>query len=187
MNIQNLNNILSFFNKKELEFIKNEISKNQLSKQEIIQRIFNYYLRNNKFEYNKEKEPRLYIGDNIEYFTNGVSLYQINSNIFKNNNNFKLTNKSMFLTYFDYLSEKYGKIYSCLDKFYTDKNYLYVDYKDAINHSKIIKRFDADEIEVANIVLENPIYKISNSYPILYAENDIGKVYILGYKNTFKE
>ena len=40
------------------------------------------------------------------------------------------------------------------------------------------------QTEAANIILNNPTYYISHNYPILKAESEIGKCYILGFKNN---
>ena len=194
MDNDQLKKILYIIRKKKIECIENKFSEEELR-----QKIFEEYLINNKFEYDSKKIPRLFSNDNMQCFTNGVSLYRINKNFFDTNTSnlffqrnikkFEIVSESHFTTYFKFLKDKYGSISSYCDSCYLDKNkqYTYVDYTDIISGEILTKRFDTDEIDMADSILKNPTYKISNSYPILHAENDIGKVYILGYKNTYKE
>lgn len=194
MNSEELKKLLYVLRKNKLQYIKKNFSDEELR-----QKIFEEYLINNKFEYDPKKIPKLFSNNNIQYFTNGVSLYRLNNNFFdtnttnlvlqKNTKKFEIVDESHFHIYFEFLKEKYGSISSYCDSCYLDKNeqYTYIDYIDLISSEVLTKRFDTDEIDTANLILKNPTYKISNSHPILHAENDIGKVYILGYKNTFKE
>lgn len=52
-----------------------------------------------------------------------------------------------------------------------------------INNTIIQFIFSANEIETAKILLDNPKFKMDIKMPILYAENNLGKAYILGHKN----
>jgi len=93
-----------------------------------------------------------------------------------------------FNVFFDVLMEKYGlKETNPIEMSLAEvKKYTYVKYFDEDSKQIEIRRFDTEEIEKCNMFLTNPTYSISTETPILYAENDIGKAYILGYKNTIK-
>ena len=58
-----------------------------------------------------------------------------------------------------------------------------VEYYDEIKQKKITEIFKKVEIDTADILLDNPKYTIYNDkMPILKAESESGKAYIIGCK-----
>lgn len=203
MKIEEIEKLLSMLDRKDLnsmkEFLLNEkaIKDNQLRQQ-----AFEEYLRTNKWGLNVNTTPKLYIADNVQKFMNGVSLYIINKNFFrtqtpklikggakgaKANHRFEYVSEEFFQNYISQILLNFSNIYSeCTDYIETREydKYTYVEYYNDITKNLCIEQFDRRETDWANIILNNPTYYISHNYPILRAESEIGKCYILGYKKN---
>jgi len=133
-------------------------------------------------------------------FTNSVSFYIINKSFFetktpklikastkgaKANHRFESEREGFFSHYLTKILLMFGDIYSeCSDYIETRKydKYTCVEYHSTIYNKPCIKKFDRKENDWANIILNTPTYYISHKYPILKAESEIGRAYILGYK-----
>lgn len=203
MKIEEIEKLLSMLDKKDLnsmkEFLLNEKTKkdNQLR-----QRAFEEYLRTNKWGLNVNTTPKLYIDDNVQKFMNGVSLYIINKNFFrtqtpklikgcarcaKSNHRFEYVSEEFFEKLIPKILLNFSNIYSeCTDYIETREydKYTCVEYYNVITENTCIEKFDRRETDWANIILNNPTYYISHNYPILRAESDVGKCYILGLRNN---
>lgn len=202
MTNKEIEKLLSMVNKKDLlnmkKFLLNEKEKkdNQLR-----QSAFEEYLRTNKFDLNIKTTPKLYVGEDTQKFTNGVSLYIINKNFFntqtpklikgcargaKANHKFEYVSEDFFQNYISQILLNFSNIFSdCTDYIETREydKYTLVEYYNNITEHLCIEQFDRKETDWANIILNNPTYYISHNFPILRAESDIGKCYILGFKN----
>lgn len=201
MTNKEIDKLLTMLDKKTLVEVKKYLYN---EKDKIRQKTFEKYLTNNKFGSDLVRMPKLFFSMDKQCFTNGVSLYEINSNFFNTNTSnlsiqknrkrtynhrFEIKDEMQFNVFFDVLMEKYGlKETNPIEmSLAEEKKYTYVKYFDEESNQIEIRRFDTDEIDKCNIFLNNPKYNISTEMPILYAENDIGKVYILGYKNSMKQ
>jgi len=92
--------------------------------------------------------------------------------------------KDNFDNYITRALTKYGTLDSECSDLYSinDGKYTYAEYHSWIDDKIQEEKFDSNEIDIANILLNNPKYSISHTNPILKAESKIGKVYILGYR-----
>lgn len=197
-----LEKLLSMVNKKDLlgikEFLLTEKEKSDNKKR---QSAFEEYLRTNKWGFNDKTVPKLYVDDDAQKFTNCVSIYIINKNFFntqtpklikgcargaKYNHKFEFASDEYFCENLAKILYRFGSSYSeCTDYIETREydKYTYVEYYNSLDSQLCIEKFDRKETDWADIILNNPTYHISHHQPILRAESDIGKCYILGYKN----
>ena len=166
------------------------------------QSAFEKYLRNNKFGFNNNTTPKLYAGENSQKFTNYVSIYIINTDFLKtntpkliksssknarSNHKFEIVSEDFFSKYILKCINDFGDVYSeCTDYIETREydTYTRVEYYNNIIKDFCIEEFDREETDFANAILNNPTYYISHNFPILKAESDIGKCYILGYRKS---
>ena len=105
----------------------------------------------------------------------------------KTSHRFKLVSKEEINNYVSKFEEKLGfnefdilsmECWSVLANTRYD-----VEYYDQINKKKKTEIFRRTEIDTADILLDNPKYTIYNdTMPILKAESEIGKAYIIGCK-----
>ena len=203
MKREEIEKLLSMANKKDLVSIKEFLlTEKEKSDNKLRQSTFEEYLRTNKWGLNVKTTPKLYVEEDVQKFTNGVSLYIINKSFFLTNTpklikaNAKGARANHKFEYVDniylenYLSKtllNFSNIFSeCTDYIETREygKYTFVEYHNVIYNEQRIERFDRKETDWANIILNNPTYYISHNCPILKAESDIGKCYILGYKNN---
>lgn len=201
MTNKEIDKLLFMLDKKSLEDVKKYLNREkEINISKIRQKTFENYLTTNKFFINTSTMPKLYVSDSKQIFTNGISIYIINSNFFKTNtkklqieknykrttaHRFEIREKTDFDKYLNYAVSKYGNIESeCIDLWdIANTKFTSVEYFNNINNSLHEEKFNTEEINTANILLDNPKYSISHSFPILKAEGKIGKCYILGYKN----
>lgn len=202
MTNKEIEKLLSMLDKKDLskirEFLLQEQYKNN---NKLRQKTFEEYLRANKFGLDVNTTPKLYEDENVQKFSNGVSLYIINKNFFntktsilvkgsargaKANHRFEHVGDEWFSDILSKILLKYSNIFSdCLDMYaYENSKYTYVEYFNDINKHLQKERFDSEEINTANIILNYPKYTISHNFPILKAESDIGRCYILGFQSS---
>lgn len=202
MTNKEIEKLLSMLDKKDLTKIREFLLYEQYTNNnKLRQKTFEEYLRTNKWGLNMDTTPGLYVDENVQKFTNGVSLYIINKNFFntktpklikgcargaKSNHRFCYATNERFNEYLSKILLNFSNIFSdCLDIYtYENSKYTYVEYFNNIDKHLQTEKFDSKEIDTANIILNNPIYYISHNCPILKAESDIGKCYILGYKNN---
>lgn len=203
MKREEIDKLLSMLDKKDLVSIKEFLLvEKHKSDNKLRQSAFEEYLITNKFGLNFERTPKLYVGENVQKFMNGVSLYIINKNFFQTNTPklIKASAKGIHANHrFEYVDEPFFKEYlskvilgfsnifsECTDYIETREydKYTCVEYYNNITKNTCIKKFDRKETDWANIILNNPTYYISHNYPILKAESEIGKCYILGLRNN---
>ena len=195
-----IDKLLTLIDLKDLEKVREFLLKEkEKNNTKIRQLALEEYLTHSIFSLKNRTNPSLYIGDYTCIFTNNVSIYIVNKKYF----NLKATYlKKLSLTHLNTF-ENISKKDSELIINYTKKinNQIYVEplsiqrktaniIKDntisvqyLYNKNKHIDYFSENEINLANQILDNPTFKISVQNPILKAESDIGKCYILGVKN----
>ena len=166
------------------------------------QRTFENYMcsSDKKFSYTTKDNGTVVFEDmdNIT-FSNGISLYVLNKNLVNINspkiiNN--MTNKGVKLQHRinKITIDKLKNIFEMLKQYQTDfaptfdkqidlKCTWYSVYSlHGFGYRRIEPAFNSKEVDTANILLDNPNFKMDIKNPLLYGENDNGKVYILGYK-----
>lgn len=138
----------------------------------------------------KKFTPILSYSDENVMFANGISLYIVKSQFLKpsieeldsniKRKKFKLVPQHEMNVLLVKIERFYGKNDELCDLWYdssntveTEFNYIGKLYTD---------HFRAKEIDMCNRILNEPIYKNSIDSPILKAESEIGKAYILGRK-----
>lgn len=198
MTQEEIDNLLLMLNEKNIEEVKQYlINYKKTIQDELRQERFENYLTNNAFGMNFDTMPKLYFSDKEQMFTNHVSLYIINSCFFKTDTQ-KLSNKENNLRKFThkYKLETKDNFEKILGKIYLKyNNQPFQDIKLIKEENKVITKhvhnnktyentFDLREIVYSDCFLNYPTYKISPNIPILYAENEIGKVYILGHRKN---
>jgi len=57
-------------------------------------------------------------------------------------------------------------------------------YKNKKDNVVTIDYFSKEEMQLANILLNNPEFKLSDEKPAIYAESDVGRAYIFGRRQT---
>ena len=187
MKLEEINKLLNMLDANDLISLRKYLLD---EKKEIKQKVFEKYLTDSIIDINRI--PRLCLDGKKQKFTNGVSLYIINYKYFDTNTNklninknttydhrFLIESNNKFSNYLNSILFNYG----CIDKEVILKNikqYSYALHKDSDDIFQ--GRFNKKEIEMADILLDNPTYKISSNMPILKAESKMGKAYILGYK-----
>ena len=201
MTNKEIEKIFSMLNKNDLTSLRNFLLKEQdKNNNKVRQKTFEEYLRTNICGLNTTTTPKLYVDDNVQKFTNGVSLYIINKNFFnvktptlikgnakgtRSNHRFEYVSNKCFYNYVSKILLQFSNIFSdCIDIYEIAGNerYTYVDYLSAIDNHIYTEKFNSKEIDTANIILDNPKYTISHNCPLLKAESEIGKCYILGFK-----
>ena len=201
MTREEIERLLSMANKKDLVSIKEFLlAEKYKSDNKLRQAAFEEYLRTNKFGLNYNTTPKLYVNAYVQKFSNNVSLYIINKNFFETNtpklikarakgarynHKFEYVSEDFFQKYISQILFNFSDIFSeCTDYIETREydKYTLVEYYSKVYNEQIIDKFDRRETDWANIILNNPTYYISHNYPILKAESDIGKAYILGLK-----
>jgi len=197
--------ILNFLDNEKLEELKRYLLTEKKRNNNILrQKAFEKYLTTNIFGLDGSTLPSIYIGskDNVQIFTNFASIYILNKNFLnmetsylsfeknkarKTSHRYKLVSKEEMNEYVSKFEEKLGfnqfdilsmECWSVLASTRYD-----VEYYDEIKQKKITEIFKKVEIDTADILLDNPKYTIYNDkMPILKAESEIGKAYIIGCK-----
>ena len=205
MTNKEIEKILNFLDNEKLEELKRYLLTEKKRNNNILrQKAFEKYLTTNIFGLDGSTLPSIYIGskDNVQIFTNFASIYILNKNFLnmetsylsfeknkarKTSHRYKLVSKEEMNEYVSKFEEKLGfnqfdilsmECWSVLANTRYD-----VEYYDEIKQKKIIEIFRKVEIDTADILLDNPKYTIYNDkMPILKAESEIGKAYIIGCK-----
>ena len=130
-------------------------------------------------------------------FSNGISLYILNkglvdiksSRIINHMNNTAI-NPEHRINKID--EAKKFKLLNAVESFKT--NLRQIQYTESVDKKitrltsfiyypkEIEFDFKTEELNIADILLDKPELRMSAEHPLLYGENDNGKVYILGYK-----
>ena len=195
-----IDKLLSMLDGKTLNEVKEFLLKQKNKNiNNLRQRTFENYMCNKwkKFNWYDLNGTLIFEDNNNITFSNGISFYILNKGlvnitspkIINNMTNYaiqsqhrirkmdedlkdKLLNKAeSFKT--DLVEVQYGE---CVDKEITKLTSF-------INYSKVIEfDFKTLELRTAEILLDNLKFKIDIENPLLYGENDNGKVYILGHK-----
>lgn len=205
MTNKEIEKILNFLDNEKLEELKRYLLTEKKRNNNILrQKAFKKYLTTNIFGLDGSTLPSIYIGskDNVQIFTNFASIYILNKNFLnmetsylsfeknkarKTSHRYKLVSKEEMNEYVSKFEEKLGfnqfdilsmECWSVLASTRYD-----VEYYDEIKQKKITEIFKKVEIDTADILLDNPKYTIYNDkMPILKAESEIGKAYIIGCK-----
>ena len=198
MTIEEANKLLDLLNKNKLEQLREHIEN---------QKIEHFDLKRQK-AFEEYMDCKNYISNPILYedkengriiFSNNFSLYYVNSN-YLNVNSLKImrnpfgarAEKARFSKaraninqQINHLVEAQYFTVSTVNK--TKKPYYMYEVATTLVEStvpgKLIEaHFNQKEIEFADIILDRPKYKIDEESPLLLAESEIGKAYILGYR-----
>lgn len=200
MTNKDIDKLLSLLDKKNLEEVKNYlINEKERNIEAVKQNAFERYLTTNKFGYDRGRIPKIFMNKSVQQFTNGNSLYIINSNFFKTNIGklAKVDRKTHYSHRFEYVSEeKIKKYLNSIIKYYgdrenecefsTDDKFILATFYNSITQCEETIKFDKYEIDIVNRILENPVFRISESNPVLKAESNSGKAYILGFTSYKK-
>lgn len=203
MTNKEIDKLLSMLDRKDLLSMKKFLlSEKEKKDNQFRQSTFEEYLRTNKFGFNLKTTPKLYSDNNIQKFMNGASLYIINKNFFrtqtpklikgsakgaKTNHRFEYVSEEFFQKYIENILLNFSDIFTeCTDYVQAREHdkYTLVKYYNNITKNQCIEKFDKKETDWADIILNHPAYYISHNFPILKAESEIGKCYILGYKKS---
>lgn len=188
MSNDEVNKLLSMLERNELEELKQYLLKEQYINNNIDrQKVFEDYMINSKL---RNSFSRICVNNGIQKFTNGKSIYILNTNLLnaesfklqKNDTKFKFVEPKIFDMYIEQITTLTN-----YDTNFVPVNDLYVSNKskqaivkyDNYNNDVCSEIFDSSEITTSKIILCDPEYKISTIVPILKAESSIGKVYIL--------
>ena len=150
-----------------------------------------------KIFFNDSSGTLIFEDTNDIVFSNGISFYILNKGlvnitsprIVKNMTNYgihyehriqkmSMDRKDKLLNKVESLKNNLTEIQyaECVDKVVTRLT-SFIYYPNEIEFD-----FKTSELNTAEILLDNPELKMNTNYPLLYGENDNGKVYILGYK-----
>lgn len=202
MNNREIDKLLSMLDKKSLDDVKRYLNEQkELNTKKLRQETFEEYLTTNYYQYNTEAMPKLYSDDNIQIFSNYISIYLINKNFFNiqtpklikgqskivtSAHRFQVVKKDVFDKLIEKIEKMTGHYYFDVRSMESDcerKNKFYdVEYVDELYNKIHSEKFSKKEIDTADILLNNPKYIIYSKVPILKAESEIGKAYILGCK-----
>lgn len=193
-----IDKLLGMLDEKTLEQVKKYLIKErEKNNKNLRQRTFESYMCNSgkKFAFNDAEGTYICEKSSSIIFTNGVSIYYMNKNLVnidstkiikKSTNNLTQYHKRINELY-DELLNKFEKklkaFISELKNAQIDDTYInesLIKFLIADMHEYVENIFRKKEIEIANILLNNPTYKMDLHSPLLYGESNIGKVYILG-------
>lgn len=204
-----IDKLLNILDVKTLEQVKQYLLKEKEKNiMKLRQRTFENYMCNKgkKFAFDDGRGNYICEKDSNIIFTNGISFYYINKNLINTNSPKIIKNSTNNLVQYQHRIEelsnellagyehKFEIFTSKLEKAKIDDTYInknlikflaYDEYhylRDDID-DYVEKIFSKKEIEIANILLDNPKYEMDLYNPLLYGESNNGKVYILGFKN----
>ena len=194
-----INKLLNLLNKNKLEEIKDYLlSEKEKNKSEARQRYFEKYMCNDGKTYSLKygKGTVMNSRENEIIFSNGISLYYVNKSLFNIDSAkiIKHTDSKKVLPhkYINLVNDKYIKrIENSFNINNLESTFIYPNAIEYIYDKTITisiidcddileKHFLKSEFDQANEILDNPKFKVSSSDPLLYAESNIGKCYILG-------
>jgi len=138
---------------------------------------------------------KIYFDPKSIIFSNGISIYIVRTEYFKINNcsfisnnkdkKFKIVEFREINKYVDKINNLYKKFEnSCL--LYESFGTVTAEWYDEMCGKLNIDNFYAKEVEFCDSILDEPLYRISESNPILKAESEIGKAYIIGKQRCQK-
>lgn len=205
MTNKEIEKMLNFLDNEQLEELKKYLLSEKKKNNNILrQKAFEKYLTTNIFGLDGSTLPSIYsdVKDNIQIFTNFASIYILNKNFLnmitsylsfeknkarKTSHRYKLVSKEEINKYLGKFEEKLGfhefDILSMECWSVLASTQYEVEYYDKEKEKKITEIFRKVEIDTADIILDNPKYTIYNdTMPILKAESEIGKAYIIGCK-----
>ena len=148
--------------------------------------------RQNNFEKYLMSHKKNVLCDNQDkiIFSNGISLYYLNRN-YVSLNSPVLINQNIYQTVNIEAITKLETMIKDNSKQLIDVEWFYEDTKDTLvegngaqklNSGIITSKFSTKELGYTKKILDNPTYKMDTEYPILVAESEVGKAYVLGYK-----
>lgn len=208
MTNNDIDKLLEILDNKGLEELKSYLIKEKNRNTcALRQRTFEKYLMTNLWGDNIVKLPGIYVDDTVQIFTNCASIYIINKNFFNFNSSNLAEEKNKKRTYshryrlvtkevMDKFIKKYEENLGtgCFDILFMESRassivpFYDVSYVDTLTDTLTTETFSKKEIDVADILLDNPGYVIYNGdMPIIKAESEIGKAYILGCKKRTKK
>ena len=203
MSNEEIDKLLSMLDTNLLEEVKKFLLKEK--EQNIVetrQKFFEKYMCNDGMPwfYDNNYGTIIHIREDQVIFSNYYSIYFVNKNllnitspkIIKNMTSSKIR-KQYKITEVDIdCIEKYEKKLESFSSIFRPISFMEKASKTQLRvstyrpHSitKILSEgiFSSKEIEYAQNILGNPEFKLGLDHPILYGENEIGKVYILGFK-----
>lgn len=152
------------------------------------QRAFEQYLFNGK-----ANKKSIYFDDKVQekiVFSNGISLYYVNYNFLSINSPViirnSLLNEVKIEEIFNIEKQINNNIIKWIDTEWFSENakYTMVEANGSLSGGQnlVTATFKTSEIVSADAILNKPRYQIDENYPILLAESEVGKAYILGYK-----
>ena len=177
------------------EFLLKQKNKNI---NDLRQKTFENYMCNTrkKFYWNDSKGSVIFENTNDIIFSNGISLYILNKGLVNINsskiiNNMNNVNVKLQHRIYKYDEEKTFKLLRKAESFKT--NLSQIQYTESVDEKitrltsciyypkEIHFDFKTEELNTADILLDKPELRMSTEHPLLYGENDNGKVYILGH------
>lgn len=198
-----IDKLLDILDNKGLEELRSYLIKEKNRNNSALrQRTFEKYLMTNLWGDNIARLPGIYIDDTVQIFTNCASIYIISKNFFNHNSSklaqeknkkrtyshrYKLVTKEAMDSFIKKFEENLGTccfdIISMESRNIETASFYDVSYVDTLTERLTTETFSKKEIDTADILLGNPGYVIYNGeMPIIKAQSEIGKAYILGCK-----
>lgn len=198
MTIEEANKLLDLLNKNKLEQLREFIENQKIIHCDFKrQKTFEEYMDCRNYErnpvlYEDQKNGKI-------IFSNRYSLYYVNSN-YLNANSLKIMRNPfggrVDLEHIQEMEDKIKKYITNLieAEYFTvsttkviQKPFYVYDVPTTLVESTIPGKlvethFTQQEIEFADIILDRPKYKVDENSPLLLAESEVGKAYILGYR-----
>lgn len=198
MTEKEIQNLLNLLDKKGLEETKKYLinEKNKFNENEKINK-FENYITNKGIKSDRINSNGTYYYDDTKnlIFTNGISIYYINPNLAQLfepvilrhrlnktqpqwHHRINLMNEVML--------KSFKKKIDSLEDNFVPAQFLSTNSRYGFIHTftseagNIKFAFSSREIEISDTILDEPKYEIGIHSPILHAENEFGKVYILG-------
>lgn len=198
MTIEEANKLLDLLNKNKLEQLREYIENQKIEHFDLKrQQTFEKYMdcrnyKKNPVLYDEQKNGQI-------IFSNRYSLYYVNSNYLNTNSVKIMRNPFGCRVDFKYVKKLEDNIKKYITnlveaEFFTTPisqitpkpYYTYGSPTTLVESTipgKLIEaHFNQQEIEFADIMLDSPKYKMDEESPLLLAESEVGKAYILGYR-----
>ncbi len=199
MTNKEIDKLLTMLDSKTLNEVKEFLLKQKVKNiNDLRQRTFENYMCNTRknFHWGNPNGTVIFEDTNDITFSNGISLYILNkglvdiksSRIINHMNNTAIKPKHRI----NKIDEtKKLELLEILENFKIDLRQL--QYTQSVNNvitrltsyiyypKEIDFDFKTEELNTADILLDKPELRMSTEHPLLYGENDNGKVYILGH------
>lgn len=139
--------------------------------------------------------PRVFHNSENIIFTNGTSIYIVSPEYFKiDNDNFIPDNqgKNFKMVDFNEINKyivEFNDLYKRFDnscKLYENSDIVTAEWCDIFHDELHEDYFTRREIDFCYSILDEPLYSISESNPVLKAESEVGTALILGHKRCQK-